>query len=176
MFTTPRVPARLASITLKTVDVGDEKKRLVECRFEIAPLSYDLARELGHSIAAHLFTVIPAETPFDTETYMPNADVEDITFRPRTDALYDVELFTADDDALPPSVCIIDALAHRLRVKRDKKAPMFESSFLCTFELPIAKDTYSLLHLFDEVIYVTMFERQPKETEPTLNFDGVGSV
>jgi hypothetical protein len=165
MFTTERVAALLKRVTLDTIELKEETRRIANCNFAIEPLPYELAREIGTDVADHLFRV---HGTGKRANYEVRSEIDEIAFKVDTSKFYIMDLFPTDDTSVPASVHVGTCFCQKLKVKRDKTSPILRAEFTATFEIDdptVLWRCVSQWHSKDKT-FVTFIE-----TEPPLNFD-----
>jgi hypothetical protein len=168
MFTTERVAALLKRVTLDTIELKEETRRIANCNFAIEPLPYDLAREIGTDVADHLFRVHRNGGSSGEPAYEVRSEIDEIAFKVDTAKFYIMDLFGADDRSVPASVHVSTCFCQKLKVKRDKTSPILRAEFTSTFEIDdpgVLWRCVNQWHSKDKT-FVTFIE-----TEPPLNFD-----
>ena len=154
MFVSPDVPCGLASAALKIETIDDVDHRFAHVTCKVEPFTPDLARELGETVYAHLFT----RDPERTDVPMPRREITEVGF------------------SLPIGLQLISAKSHpdlkvdhvlrrvkvtRVRVSRpDPEKPRLTLAFVLSIELGERQTMDWLVRAFGRVQHLTFMAEQ----------------
>ena len=144
MFKTKFIPMDLQGVTPRAIN-GDGEKRAVDLKFQIRPLTRELATELGDEVRTHLFRL----TDGGTRSEVRRIDLTLIALKPQR-----IDFGPPDSDG--PFLSIAVAKISDVHASKDSETDGFILKFKASFDYPTANELMQLVAGLQRQHFVTL--------------------